>query len=479
MNLKTITCFVFLAAIFLSNNFLVFAYENVPAAIHIQTNISDGKYSFDEIAKQAQKENIKVLIFTDTALRRWEYGIRPLENIIKRRIEHSSVFKFGIAKYLTVIKNLKEKYPGMVFVPAVEVVPFYYWQGNFWEKDFTLYNWHKKMLVIGLENESDYRFLPIIANHSLWPLHENNFIKLWPLLIILLGIFLAIKYQNKTAYRNYGYVFLVIGVLFLANNLQFNVSRFNAYNKDQRTKPYQDLIDYVVKRGGLVFWAYPEVKNIDRVKGVNVCTFPYKEELIYTHDYTGSAVLFDENRSLANIGDVWDKILLASCVGSRAPAWAIGEVDYHGDHENLSRIQTVFLLNSMIEEEVFKALKKGMMYAKLNNVANDFNLDKFIVSDEEMKSFGLMGQEIEVDSKPEVIIETSCKSSPDEPIEIKLIRNGKLIQTFNSESSNFRVKYQDEYFSPGEKIYYRIMIKSGSNIYQVISNPIFVRFISK
>jgi len=479
MNLKIIVCFIFLAAFFISNDSFAQVYENVPAVIHIQTNVSDGKYSFEEIVKQAKEKNIKVLIFTDTALRRWEYGIRPLENIIKRRIDHPSVFRFGIAKYLAVIKNLQDKNPELIFVPAVEVVPFYYWQGNFLGKDFTLYNWHKKMLVIGLEAYGDYRYLPIVGNHILLPLHKSNFVKLWPLLAILSGIFTIIKYKNKIAYKNYGYTLLFIGLVFLVNNMQFNVSRFSAYGKEQRTRPYQNLINYVVKKGGLVFWSYPEVENIDRVKGINICTFPYKDELLYTHDYTGSAVLFDENRSLANIGDVWDRILLASCAGNRAPIWAIGEVDYHGDHENLSRIQTILLLNSLTKDDALRALKSGRMYAKLNTVSNDFSLHKFIIADEEMRALGLMGQELEITSKPEIIIETSCGSSPEEPIEIRLIRNGRLIQTFKSESSNFRVKYQDDYFSAGEKIYYRIMIKSSNNLYQIISNPIFVRFVSK
>lgn len=479
MNLKIIACFLFLAIFSLSNNVLASIYENVPASIHIQTNVSDGKYTFDEIIKQAKEKGIKVLIFSDTALRRWEYGIRPLENIIKRRIEQNSVFRFGIAKYLAAIRSLQDKYPDIVFVPAVEVIPFYYWKGNFLGRDLTLYNWHKQMLVIGLEKESDYRYLPIMANHSLLPLYKSNIIRLWPMLVILLGILSIIKSKHKIAYRNYGYVFLFLGVVFLINNIQFSVSRFSAYSRDQRTKPYQDLINYVVKGGGLVFWCHPEVKNVDRVKGVNVCTFPYKEELKYARNYIGSGVLFDENRSIARVNDVWDGILLDHCLGKRAPVWAIGEIDYHGYGEDLSRIQTILLLSSLTENDVLKALKSGTMYAKLNDVANDFNLDKFIISDEEMKTFGLMGQEIEVSSKPEVIIETSCSSSPNEPIEIRLIRNGKLIQTFNSEGSNFRVKYQDDYFSPGEKIYYRIMIKSGNNLYQVISNPIFVRFVSK
>lgn len=479
MNLKITAFFLFLAVFFISNDSFAQVYENVPAAIHIQTNISDGKYSFEEIVKQAKQKNIKVLIFSDTALRRWEYGIMPLENIIKRRIEHASVFRSGIAKYLTAIKNLQDKYPEIVFVHAVEVVPFYYWQGNFLGKDLTLYNWHKQMLVIGMEKASDYRYLPIMANYSLLPLYKGVIIRLWPLLIIFLGFFLIIKFKNKVAYRNYGYVFLLLGVVFLVNNMQFSVSRFNAYGKDKRIKPYQDLIDYAIKKGGLVFWCHPEAENFDRVKGVNVCTFPYKEELKYAQNYTGSAAMFDENRSIARVGDIWDAILLDSCAGNRKPIWAIGEIDYHGDHEDLSRIQTILLLSSLTENNVIRALKNGMMYAKLNNVTNDFSMDKFVISDEENKTFGLMGQEIEINSKPEIIIETSCSSSPQESIKIILIRNGKIIQTFNSEGSNFRVKYQDDYFSPGEKIYYRIMIKSSNNLYQVISNPIFVRFVSK
>lgn len=479
MNHKIIASFIFLSIFFISTNSTAQAYEHVPAAIHIQTNISDGAYSFEEIVKQAKEKNIQVLIFSDTALRRWEYGVRPLENIIKRRVEHSSVFRFGIAKYLAAIKNLQDKYPAIVFVPAVEVVPFYYWQGNFLGEDLTLYNWHKQMLVIGMEKASDYRYLPIIANYSLLPLYKGNIIRLWPLLIIFSGIFLIIKFKKKIAYRNYGYLFLLLGVIFLVNNMQFSVSRFNAYSKDKRTKPYQDLIDYATRRGGLVFWCHPEAENLDRVKGVNVCTFPYKEELKYAQNYTGSAVMFDKNRSIARVDDIWDEILLAHCLGKRAPIWVIGEIDYHGDQKDLSRIQTMLLLNSLTENDVIRALKNGMMYAKLNNLTNDFSLDKFVISDGENNTFGLMGQEIEINSRPEVIIETSCSNAPEEPIEIRLVRNGKLIQTFNSESSNFRVKYQDDYFSPGEKIYYRIMIKSGNNFYQVISNPIFVRFVSK
>lgn len=490
MNLKIKIFFIFVASLLFANNSLAQVYptkdqgsygvyQNVPAAIHIQTKFSDGKYTFEEIIKEAQEKGIKVIIFSDTALRRWEYGIRPLENIIRRRIEHNSVFRFGIARYLKTINNLADKYPEIVFVPAVEVVPFYYWEGNFLGRDLTLHNWHKQMLVIGLAKESDYRYLPIITNYSFLPLHKGNFRGLWPIFVILLGIFAIIKSKNKFIFQNFVYMLLVVTGILLINNLQFNVSRFDAYHKDQGAKPYQDLIDYVVKKGGLIFWCHPEAKNIDRIKNVNVSTLPYKEDLVYTHDYTGSAMLFDDNRSVAKIGDIWDEVLLASCLGKMLPIWAISEVDYHGGDRDISSIQTVLLIKNPDKDEVIKALKSGKMYMKLNNRPNDFNLDKFIVTDTGMETVGFMGEDIQIATKPQIIIETSSSLFTDEPEEIRLIRNGKLIQTFNSVGSNFRIKYQDEYFSPGEKIYYRIMIKSNNDFYRIISNPIFISFVAK
>jgi hypothetical protein len=455
-------------------------YKNISAAIHIQSDISDGQYSFAQIVKIAKEKNIKVLIFTDTALRRWEYGIRPLENIVKKRIEQGSVFRFGIGNYLNALEDVQKNNPDVIIIPAVEVVPFYYWEGNFLNKGLTLHNWHKQLIVIGLRNEKDYRYLPIIANYSLLPLHRRNLQRLWPLMFIFLGILVIIFSSNRRNSRRWGWIFLIIGGVFLINNLRFNISRFDAYHGDQKTKPYQDLINYVNNKGGLVFWVHPEVENIDRVIGVNVSTPAYKNDLLYTYNYTGSAVLFDDNRSLARAGEIWDKILLDYCRGRRMqPVWAIATIDYHGDKQDISKLQTILLLQDLNEMEVMRALKNGRMYTKLNNQPNDFSLDRFVISDSKKENFGLMGDNIQINSKPEIIIETSCSIFADEPIEINLIRNGELIKTFNPESSNFQVRYQDDYFILGEKIFYRLMIKSKKNLYRIISNPIFVKFVSK
>lgn len=60
------------------------------------------------------------------------------------------------------------------------------------------------------------------------------------------------------------------------------------------------------------------------------------------------------------------------------------------------------------------------------------------------------------------------------PYTIKLIRNGAVIKTFSGIDKTV-LEFEDEYFKIGEKVYYRLVIEGRSKI---VSNPIFVRFIS-
>lgn len=481
MNLKNKIILILVGFLILvSSNSYAQTYKNIPAAIHVQTDISDGMLSFDQIAKFAREKNIKVVVFTDSFLRRWEYGLPPLENIIKRRIEQNSVLRFGIKNYLNAIKTAQKNNPDVLLIPGVEVVPFYYWKGNFWNKNFTLYNWHKQLMVIGLNSEKDYRFLPVIANYSILPLRRENLARIWPLLVIAMGITALVFSRGRRAYKQWGIVLLAFGLIFLINNLYFSISRFNAYSRDQFIKPYQDLFDYANKKNGLVFWLHPEVENFDRVIGVNVRTYSYKDDLLYTYNYTGTSVLFDDNRSIARIGDIWDKTLLAYCAGKRSPVWAIGVIDFYGgDDQDISNVQTILLLKDLNQKEALNALRTGKMYAKLNDRPNDFSLDNFSVTDLNKETEGFMGDDIKLNTAPEIDIETSSSVLPDEPIEISLIRNGSLIETFNSEGANFSVRHQDDYYNENEKVFYRVMIKSKRNLFRIISNPIFVEFASK
>ena len=69
-------------------------------AIHITSTISESGDSLREIAETARGNGISAVIFTDRDLMRWEYGVWPLRNVIKKTVENNSVSRYGADRYL-------------------------------------------------------------------------------------------------------------------------------------------------------------------------------------------------------------------------------------------------------------------------------------------------------------------------------------------------------------------------------------------
>ena len=471
----------------------VFAQDasGFPAAIHIQSNFSDGRFSIEQLVEKAKAKDIKILIITDTLLRRWEYGIWPFRNLIKRRIEEDSVIKKGIGRYLETIKEIQRKNPDIILITGVEAAPFYYWRGNILKGKLALYNWHKQLLIIGLETVDDYRNLPVVSNRSFSSRHWQGFIQLWPIAVIIAGIFLLqfrkireklfpgrieiYKYKFRF-FRNLGYILVCFGILFLFNNLPFKISRYDQYSADSGVGPYQDLIDYVNQNNGMAFWAHPEASYSRIFQNIRVITRPYKYALWKTKDYTGFALLYYDNTTITDPGDLWGQILLHYSKGRRdRPVWGFGEIDYDGNtFKELDGIQTVFLLKDFNKEEVIEALRNGKIYAKLNMQKNDFYLSKFIITDVNKKTAANMGDEIVLRSKPQIFIEANCSYPDKEKVILRLIRNGEIIKTFVLEGPEYSVEFEDDYYQINEKIFYRLEIEGNSC--RILSNPIFVQF---
>ena len=75
-------------------------YSVVRGIVDLHSNISDGDYSLERITQLAKEKGIQVLIFCDSALRKWEYGFWPLRGLFKKTLQDNSVSRFGIGKYL-------------------------------------------------------------------------------------------------------------------------------------------------------------------------------------------------------------------------------------------------------------------------------------------------------------------------------------------------------------------------------------------
>jgi hypothetical protein len=479
-----------LVLVFCSSSCLAGELIQVPAALQISSKVSDGKYTIPEIIRICRNNKFKVVVICDRDLMRWEYGIMPWRNIIKRTEETGSILKYGARRYLKEFKQVKEDNPDLVIIPGVESAPFYYWNGGLSHSDFEIRDWHKHLIAIGLKEPRDIEYLPVIGNKKALelPFGFNNLILFWPVLLLAVGIFYFEKrsydYKDQSgkqlagfskSSRRLGILLIAAAGIFLADNFPFRFYRFDQYHGQQGEYPYQNYINYVRGRQGLVFWAHPEARNEEKIGAVSVKTEDHSIDLLRSHDYTGFGVFFEGFKNVGKINGIWDSLLKDYCSGLRQnPVWASGflSFDYSGDlDEYLRDLKVVLLLPELNEEEVLKALKTGSAYSVMGRGSSRFTLDKFTVSDSDSGERSAMGGTLRANATPRIEIKADYLSGQPGQINIKLIRNGELIKDFVS-ATPADITYLDEQAPLSGKFYYRLEIKGADVV--VVTNPVFV-----
>jgi hypothetical protein len=458
-----------------------------PLAIHISSTISDGKLTIPEIIGIAKQNNIKVLIITDRDLMRWEYGIWPLRNIIKKVVQEKSIFKYGIRRYLKQIERAQLSNTDLVLIPGQESAPFYYWEGSLFKDNFKMHDWHKHILAIGLDNIEDYKNLPIIGNPKGLRTKFQVY-KLWSIILLLTGFFgfkkRKYKYRDSQGrplgpfdkkWQVCSLFLITVALLFFVNNWSFYGIRYDQYHGNSGIMPYQNFIDYIEQHGGLTFWAHPEAQNLQRFYTIKIETRDCTSDLIRAHDYTGFAIFYEGYNKVGCPGGLWDDILKEYCLGIRKkPIWIIGGLSFDsaGDlSDRMKGLRNILLIPKLNKYEAMEALRKGRMYVMAGMHSSEFILDKFIIRDNSSGIEGTMGQEIALQGRPQLEIKGRLLNGESQPFNIKLIRNGKIIQTFEV-ISPFDISYQDEYIWKDRKIYYRIEAESKGIF--LVTNPIFV-----
>ena len=445
----------------------------VTLANHIHSNISDGVYSLDQIVEMAREKQIDVLIVTDSALRQWEYGIWPWPNLVKRIItNNSSVITLGPAHYLSQIKRLNKINDDIIIIPGVEAAPFYYWEGSLFKNNLVLRDWHKHMLVIGLNQPEDYDNLPLLSNKARRVYSLKSLFKLWPLLFIILGLGL---YKRRS---KFSFSFILIGILFLINNFPFTDLGFDQYHGRRGIEPYQKLINYVNEKKGLTFWAHPETGYQAKIKGINIFTPAYYTDLLSAFNYTGFASLYSNYIEITKPNREWDSILKQYCAGKRkAPVWNISELDFRDTSNRINKNQTILFLKELNTAAVIEAIRNGHMYTRLNLNKKPDILEEFWLKDRYIDKKGYMGQEIV--SRGKIIIKIKGKTAFQYPdfATLEIIRQGQLIKTIDLSNGEFDVTFEDEYSGQDKLIYYRIRITSPNSI--IICNPIFVKLLKE
>jgi hypothetical protein len=456
---------------------LIMAQEfiQLPGVIHVHSTFSSGKYSIERLVAKAKAKGLEVVVLTDHDLVRMEYGISPLQNLIKKKEERKSIIKTGPEKYLAEIARQNRRQNDVIVIPGAQSSPFYYWTGSLFKKNLTAHGYRKELLLIGMLDPEDYRQLPILHNGF----SHRYFKSLFPRNIIFLVSFLLGLYLffQKKIYKIVGGGIVIFSILLLFNYHPFQSSRFDPYHGYQGIGPYQEIINYVDQRNGLTFWAHPESNYSTtgiRMGPVELMTKHYPDDLIVTRGYTGFSSIYGDTITATDPGRHWDQVLRQYCKGLRTtPVWGIAGADFHKEKGgvDLDTFQTIFMVKSKTVAEVLRALSNGRVYAVRKTKQPRLSLERFQIMDSTSGKKAIMGAGLKMASIP--LIEGRVSASDNKRISVKitLIRGGKLWQVFEGQTPlEFHFADHDDWKG---KTYYRLDIRDETSG-RLLSNPIFV-----
>jgi hypothetical protein len=448
-------------------------YTVVTGFMDLRSTFSDGAHSIEEIVRLAEARGFNAVFINDHDRISLSYGLPPFRNIVRYKKEYPSIMTNGPDRFLDEIKRVAEKYPNVIIIPGCITSAYYYWTGSWRNKDLTVHEYDRRILVINLNEPEDYAHMPNLGNE--WSLKYTR--KLLPGLILFLVPliigFILLKWQG--IYRRIGLIVITVSALAIVDYNPFRSSLFNAYNGDQGIAPYQELIDYVNQRGGLCFWNYPEQKSGIREYGpIFVNTPPYPEVLHQSENYTGFSAIYGENPTITDPGKEWDRILNEYCQGQRRkPCWGISTADFHEDGRwglKLGVYPTTLLVKDFSKDGVMEAIKNGRMYSSRGDGRAWPKLEFFNVCAEgEQKAF--MGDTLTTSRFPVIKFKVSDdrEKKRNKETSIDLIRGGTLLQTFKGKTP-MEIEYTDQTAPPNEKTFYRLI----DNRKHLTSNPIFV-----
>lgn len=461
--------------------------EQIRGVIHIDSSISGGEMTPEELVRYLKTNSMQAAIFSDQITTNIHYGFFPLPALtewISAKVVASkfgregSVSSVGAYNYLSQLKDLDRKNPELTVIPGIEAFPFYYWRENLLRGQLTMVDGHKHFLAIGLTEPSHYENMPTIGEGFFKGYNSQSLLSLWPLALL---IFAAKTYlqsrraERPTLFKIPAQIFFVVGVLFLINNYPYKFGKYDAYSGDQGQQPYQDFIDYVIDRDGLVFFAHPEAGK-DQTYAMGPFTIkletkaPY-QDLLKLHNYTGFAAFYEGMQYVIPPGGIWDQVLTEYCFGQRArPIWAIAEGDVEGDSFDPGLSQTVFLVKENNQEELLGALRNGQIYALAGPFADDLSLNAFTLTNEEDVQAG-MGETLKAKTV-HLVANISLKGNEKgNALSADLIKNGLLIDTFKG-VGEITIDLRDTIESGPRQHYYRLDVRAPRQT-RLLSNPIF------
>jgi len=465
-----------LTFLFMSANISFAGFIQLDGIADVKTRFSRGCSTLRDVAEMARAKGIDTVIFGDQARDSLEYGVVPLERIIRKRNENASILTMGAPAYIAEVNDNDKQFEETILISGSEVAPFYYWTGSVLNGNLIANNPDKHLFIVGFDEPEIYEQLPILDSNfsKRYLTHYQNYFYGY-LIFFLLFLTIFLKGYKKKLTR----VFAGVMFLLALNNIPFKSSPFSQYKGDLGTEPYQELIDYVTSNGGLIFWNHMEAPNKIKQKGrVSYKTEPYPEDLVLTSGYTGFQSVADFPIMQIEPGNEWDNVLNKYLEGSRKkPVWGYGGNNYLCENggTKLGEIRTIFLVRQKSRDEILEAMASGRMYAVRQTGDERISLDNFTLSDIISGQQATMGEELISNDFPELKIKVRMTSGTEKTVRLSVIRNGIEVKQ-EKVSLPYELTWRDVNLNKNNgPLFYRLKVEADSKNY-LVSNPIFFRF---
>jgi hypothetical protein len=454
-------------------------------AIHVHSTASTGTLSVESLAQRAERLGLDAVILSDNFVLRYEYGLAPLQAIIKRTITFPSVVEYGFDRYLSEVAEVQARHSKLVIVPGVEVAPHYFWSGSLWNGTLTMHNAQKNLLVVGLKKPEDYRDLPALGNAASYRYGMVTWVAASFVLLVIPAarLWVPLAHSGSTRRRALALcLFVGVGWCLLAA-WPFKEPHFTPYDGRAGYAPYQALIDSVSAKGGLVLWSMPDAKDFSthsfgRLGTVTVKTDPYQEALVLTSGYHGFGGLYQEARTAVNPGGVWDQVIELYVTGQRTmPPAMVGEGAFHSPdhaHKELDQVLTVVWAKDRTEAGLLDALRQGRSYA-VEQHRKEFRLalDEFQLLCPSRGNNARPGDTLDAEGCRDMVarVAVSATDHKPHPITVTLVRSGEVVSRVTGETP-FLADIPDPIAPSGRPLSYRVAVTGGG---EILSNPVFVK----
>jgi hypothetical protein len=465
------------------------ALERLAAVVHVHSDLSTGEQSLDALAAAVDRQRLDAMLVSENYLLRVEYGLAPFRALTRVTHEERSVLRAGLDRYLAHVAAVRARFPRLLIVPGVEVIPHYRWTGSPIAGELQLHDTQKNILVYGLD-AAGLAALPSIGNPRVQGYELQSVLDAVPVLLVLPGLALVLRKRPHRVRIGRAFVIvrrrrwlaggtlLAIGIVALVRGWPFTVDE-HPWWEDPRLAPHQQLIEYVGRRGGVTIWSFPEARDAgERAWGpvrVTWRTDPYADDLLRTARYTAFGALYEETTRFERPGGGWDHALGQYVRGERSvPAWGLGESGFHAARagKRLGPVQTIFLARERSEAGLLDALRQGRMYAVHRGAATGLDLGDFVATDGAASA--TLGETLRVPAGTTVQIRIAVDASggPDHPVRVALVRNGSVVAGFTGSTP---VRHVHRVVYDGAPAFYRLEVTGPAQGTRLLTNPIFVK----